>query len=144
MKRWNLLTFDRFVDARGNLTAIESGVTVPFEIRRVYYIYDVPGGSTRAGHAHKALHQVYIALSGSFDVFLDDGVERETIHLNLPSVGLHIKPGVWRELTNFSSGSTCFALASEHFAEDDYIRNRDDFRRYVALQQRLDDTGKAD
>jgi len=116
-------------DPRGNLCFVESGQHVPFEIRRVYYLYDVPSQSTRAGHAHLALHQLLIAISGSFDVRLHDGAREERVTLNRPNRGLHIGPMQWREIDNFSSGAVCLVLASEHYDEADYIRDFDDFRR---------------
>lgn len=114
-------------DPRGNLTFIESDHQIPFSIRRVYYLYDVPGGSERGGHAHLGLHQFVIAMSGSFDLILDDGFHRKRVHLNRPYQGLYIPPMTWRELDNFSSGSVCMVLASEYFEEADYLRNYSDF-----------------
>lgn len=118
-------------DPRGNLCFIESGQHVPFEIKRVYYLYDVPSQSTRAGHAHHALHQLLIALSGSFDVRLHDGTRDERVTLNRPNRGLHIGPGTWRDIDNFSSGAVCLVLASAHYDESDYIRDFDDFLRFA-------------
>jgi dTDP-4-dehydrorhamnose 3,5-epimerase-like enzyme len=115
-------------DARGNLTFIEGGGHVDFEIARIYYLYDVPGGAERGGHAHKGLHQLLIAMSGSFDVVLDDGRNRGRCHLNRSYRGLYIPPMIWREMDNFSSGSVCLVLASAHFDESDYIRDYDEFR----------------
>lgn len=117
--------------SQGNLTFIEGNRHIPFEIKRVYYLYDVPGGSTRGGHAHKQLQQLIIAMSGSFDVVLDDGHEKQKIHLNRSYHGLLIPTMVWRELENFSSGSVCMVLASEYFEEDDYYREYDAFRAAV-------------
>jgi hypothetical protein len=122
-----LLDFPKITDPRGNLTFIEGLGHIPFEIKRVYYLYDVPGGSLRGGHAHKALEQIIIALSGSFDVLLDDGGKKEIYRLNSPSNGLLVTPMVWRELNNFSSGSVCLVLASEHFSEEDYYRDYSQF-----------------
>jgi len=113
-------------DGRGNLSVIEKNI-LPFEIKRVYYLYDVPSDSTRGGHAHKELQQFLIALSGSFDVVLDNGKERRTITLNRPNKGLIIPNGVWRELENFSAGSVCLSLVSEEYDEDDYIREYKEF-----------------
>ena len=113
-------------DGRGNLSVIEKDV-LPFDIKRVYYLYDVPSSSTRGGHAHKELQQFLIALSGSFDVVLDNGKSRRTIILNRPDRGLLIPNGVWRELENFSSGAVCLSLVSDVFMEEDYIREYGDF-----------------
>jgi dTDP-4-dehydrorhamnose 3,5-epimerase-like enzyme len=110
----------KIVDPRGNLTFIEGGDHVPFNIQRVYYLYDVPGGALRGGHAHKALHQLIIAVSGSFDVLLDDGREKHRFQLNRSHCGLYLCPMIWREIDNFSSGSVCLVLASHHFDEEDY------------------------
>lgn len=122
-------------DHRGNLTFIEAGRHAPFEFRRVYYLYDVPGGAARAAHGHKALHQLMIAMSGSFDVTLDDGFEKKTFHLNRSYFGLYIPPMIWRDLDNFSSGAVCMVLASDYFDEADYYRNYDDFIRAARAHQ---------
>lgn len=114
-------------DPRGNLTFIEAGKHVPFVFQRIYYLYDVPGGAHRAGHAHKKLEQVLVAMSGSFDVTLDDGHEKAKFHLNRSYQGLYIPPMVWRDIDNFSSGAVCMALASEYFDESDYFRDYDRF-----------------
>lgn len=121
----------KITDPRGNLTFVEGGVHLPFEIKRVYYLYDVPGGSTRAGHAHKALQQLIIAMSGSFDVNIDDGYKKKSYQLNRSYFGLYMPPMTWRDIDNFSSGAVCLVLASEHYAESDYIRNHDDFLHAV-------------
>lgn len=122
-----ILELPKIVDPRGNLTFIEVGNHLPFEIRRVYYLYDVPGGATRAGHGHKTLEQFMIAMSGSFDVELDDGRARKKCHLDRSYYGLYIPPLIWRDIDNFSSGSVCLVLASELFDESDYYRNYQDF-----------------
>lgn len=122
-----LISFPKISDPRGNLTFIEGGNHIPFDIKRVYYLYDVPGGSERGGHAHKMLHQVIIAMSGSFDVLLDDGKEKKRIHLNRSYYGLSVCPMIWRELDNFSSGSVCMVLASECYDEADYFRDYQQF-----------------
>lgn len=114
-------------DGRGNLSVVENN-TLPFDVRRVYYLYDVPSDATRGGHAHKKLLQCLIALSGSFDVVVDDGEHRKVITLNKPNIALYIPSGIWRELENFSSGSVCLALVSETYNEADYIRNYADFK----------------
>jgi dTDP-4-dehydrorhamnose 3,5-epimerase-like enzyme len=122
-----LLDFPVVHDDRGNLTFIESGEHVPFDIKRIYYLYDVPGGATRAGHAHKELEQVLIAASGSFDVLVDDGSTSDRVTLNRSYFGLYIPNLVWREIVNFSSGAVCLALASDHFDEGDYFRKYEEF-----------------
>jgi dTDP-4-dehydrorhamnose 3,5-epimerase-like enzyme len=123
-----IIQLPRIQDPRGNLTFIQAEDHVPFDIKRVYYIYDVPGGSSRGGHAHKSLQQLMIAMAGSFDVILDDSRERRTFHLNRSYYGLFIPPMLWRELDNFSSGSVCMVLASAVYEEDDYYRNYDAYR----------------
>ena len=126
------ITIPKIADIRGNLSVIEKE-TIPFSIHRGYYLSDVPGGSYRGGHAHTTLTQFLIALSGSFNVVLHDGLEQRTITLNRPDEGLLIPTGIWRELDNFSSGSVCLVLASEVFNEGDYIR---DFDRFLAMKSR--------
>lgn len=111
----------------GNITVIENGINIPFEVKRIYYLYDIPGGEARGGHAHYELEQFIIAASGSFDVILDDGKNRKRVTLNRPNLALHIVPGLWRELDNFSSGSISLVLASHKYDEKDYIRNYEDF-----------------
>jgi hypothetical protein len=127
IKDCRIIDLPKIGEARGNLTFVEGGRHVPFEIRRVYYLYDVPGGAARGGHGHKALHQLIIAMSGSFDVVLDDGYEKKRIHLNRSYIGLYICPMIWRELDNFSSGSVCMVLASNYYEESDYYRDHVDF-----------------
>jgi hypothetical protein len=122
-----VISLPKIEDGRGNLTFIESRRHVDFEIKRVYYLYDVPGGADRGGHAHRTLRQLIIAASGSFDVVLDDGRERTVIHLNRSYSGLYLAPMVWREIENFSGGSVCLVLASAHFDESDYIRDYQDY-----------------
>lgn len=124
-----IINLPKIEDSRGNLTFIESNHQIPFEIKRVYYLYDVPGGSERGGHAHKDLHQLIIAMSGSFDVLLDDGTTKKRVHLCRSYYGLYICPMIWRELDNFSSGSVCMALASNLYDEADYYRNYKNFIR---------------
>ncbi len=132
--RVEVLKLDQVRDSRGNLTAIEQLVDVPFEIKRVYYLYDVPGGAERGGHAHKNLSQLIIAASGSFDVHLFDGSLTKTIHLNRAHVGLLIRPMVWREIDNFSGSSVCLVLASEVYDESDYFREKQEFERVANAQ----------
>lgn len=124
-----IIDLPKIVDQRGNLTFIESERHIPFEIKRVYHLYDVPGGASRAGHAHKVLHQFLIAIAGSFDVLLDDGFEKKKYHLNRSYYGLYIQPLIWRELDNFSSGAVCLSLVSEFYDEADYYRDYADFQR---------------
>lgn len=123
-----LLELPVIQNPQGNLTFIEEQRHVPFPIARVYYLYDVPGGAMRGGHAHRALEQLIVAISGSFDVILDDGSERKTITLNRSRIGLYMPPMIWRELVNFSSGSVCMVLASAYYDEADYYRDYDEFR----------------
>ena len=129
-----LVSLPRIQDPRGNLTFIEGKSHVDFDIQRVYYLYDVPGGSERGGHAHKELRQLIIAMSGSFDVLLDDGSEKKRFHLNRSYEGLYVCPMIWRELDNFSSGSVCMVLASNRYDESDYYRDYGQFMR-VRLRQ---------
>jgi hypothetical protein len=112
----------------GNITVAENGLNIPFDVKRIYYLYDVPSGEVRGGHAHYELEQYIIAASGSFDVILDDGVNRKRVSLNRPNQALHVVPGLWRELDNFSSGSICLVLASQTYSEEDYIRNYCEFK----------------
>jgi dTDP-4-dehydrorhamnose 3,5-epimerase-like enzyme len=127
----SLIELPRIQDHRGNLTFIEAGRHVPFQIKRTYYLYDVPGGASRAAHGHKSLHQLMIAMSGSFDVTLDDGTEKKLFHLNRSYYGLYIPPMMWRDLDNFSSGAVCMVLASDYYDENDYFRNYEDFLKAV-------------
>lgn len=124
-----LISIPKIEDNRGNLSVIENQ-TLPFEFKRVYYLYDVPSGAERGGHSHVEQKEFLIALSGSFDVVLNDGIEKKTITLNKPFEGLLINPGIWRELNNFSSGSVCLVIASAVFDESDYIREFDEFMDY--------------
>jgi hypothetical protein len=124
-----IVSLPKIADPRGNLTFIEGGNHIPFDIKRVYYLYDVPGGAERGGHAHKGLHQLIIAMSGSFDVVLDDGREKKRVHLNRSYSGLYVCPMIWRELDNFSSGSVCMVLASSKYDEGDYYRDYAEFMR---------------
>ena len=126
-----IIDLPRITDPRGNLTVAESMKNVPFDIKRAYWLYDVPGGESRGGHAHKRLRQLVIALSGSFTVTLDDGRERRTVLLNHPYQGLIIETKVWRTLDDFSSGAVCLVLASELFDESDYIYDYDEFVEWV-------------
>lgn len=122
-----VVEFPKITDSRGALSFIESGRQIPFDIKRVYYLYDIAGGAARAGHGHRALQQVIVAVSGSFDILLDDGFKKMTFHLNRSYQGLYVAPMIWREIDNFSSGAVCLALASEFYDESDYYRNYDHF-----------------
>lgn len=116
----------------GNITVVENMKNIPFEVKRVYYLYDIPGGEARGGHAHYELEQYIVAVSGSFDVILSDGQNRKIVTLNRPNIALHIVPGLWRELDNFSSGSVCLVLASLKYDESDYIR---DFNEFLKIKK---------
>ena len=128
-----ILHLPKITNQRGNLTFIEGGLQVPFAIKRVYYLFDVPGGAERGGHAHKELHQLIIAISGSFDVVLKDGNNQRRFHLNRSYFGLFVCPMIWRELDNFSSGSVCLVLASNRYDEADYYR---DYNEYAIAMKR--------
>lgn len=131
IKDCRIIDIPKITDPRGNLSVIEGNVHVPFDIKRVYYLYDVPGGSERGGHAHIELQQLIIAISGSFDVILKDGFETEKFHLNRSYYGLYVPNMIWRELNNFSSGSVCLVFASTVYEEADYIRDYRQFLRKV-------------
>jgi len=124
----SLLELDKHQHETGNISIVENGNEVPFDINRVYYLYDIPGGEDRGAHAHKDLRQLVIAASGSFDIILDDGKVKRSVTLNRPYIGLLIVPGIWRELINFSSGAICMVLASHKYDEADYIRDYDEFK----------------
>lgn len=126
-----LVELPKITDPRGNLTFIEENRHISFGIKRVYYLYDVPGGGERGGHAHKELHQLIVAMSGSFDVVLDDGNEKKRFHMNRSYYGLYICPMIWRELDNFSSGSVCMVLASNLYDEEDYYRDYEEYIRVI-------------
>lgn len=121
-------------DRKGNLTVVENGVTLPFDVKRVYYLYDVPGGESRGSHAHRELEQLIVAASGSFTVVMDDGVNKKRFFLNRPYQGLYIKPGLWRDLEDFSSGAVCMVLASEVYQKEDYIRDYQEFLEFRELK----------
>ena len=127
LDKCEIIEIPRFSDERGNLSFIESRKHIPFDIKRIYYLYDVPGGFERGAHAHKDLEQLIIAMSGSFDVILDDGQEKKTFHLSRSYYGLYVCPMIWRELVNFSSGAVCLVLASDFYDESDYYRNYEEY-----------------
>lgn len=123
----SLLELPKIKDRSGNITPIENGREIPFDVKRIFYLYDIPGGESRGAHAHKECHQFLVAASGAFEVFLDDGRTKRQVQLNKPYLGLHIPPGIWASEINFSSGSICLVLASEEYDEKDYIRIYKDF-----------------
>ena len=125
-----IVNFSKIQNSSGNITVLENGTNSSFDVKRIYYLYDVPGGESRGGHAHYDLEQYIVAASGSFEVILDDGFNKKKVFLNRPNIGLHVVPGLWRKLDNFSSGSICMVLASEHYTEKDYIRNYADYKKY--------------
>jgi hypothetical protein len=131
IEKCKIIDLPKISEPRGNLTFIEASRHIPFTIQRVYYLYDVPGGAERGGHAHKGLHQLIVAMSGSFDVILNDGFEKKRFHLNRSYYGLYVCPMIWRELDNFSSGSVCLVLASNLYDELDYYRDFDEFVKVV-------------
>ena len=124
-----IIELPKISNPQGNLTFVESDNHIPFDIKRVYYVYDVPGGAERGGHAHKELHQLIIAMSGSFDITLDDGKNKKKFHLSRSYYGLYVCPMIWREMDNFSSNSVLMVLASNKYSEEDYYRDYDDFMR---------------
>lgn len=131
VEKCRILQFEKYKSERkGSLSVFENGVTLPFHVKRIYYLYDVPCGESRGSHGHKALEQVIIAASGSFSVTLDDGLEKKTFVLNRPDEGLYVSPGMWRDLDGFSSGAVCLVLASELYDEQDYIRDYQEFLKF--------------
>jgi hypothetical protein len=134
--QWSTIEVPKITDARGSLSVIEFKRGVPFNIERIYYVYNVPWGSQRGGHAHKSLHQILLAPSGSFTIHLDNGAVKTTITLNQPHIGLYIGPGVWRVVDHFSYGAVCLVLASEHFDESEYIRTYPEFEIYIAQRRK--------
>tara|TARA_B100000524_G_scaffold110751_1_gene53680 strand:- start:34074 stop:34487 length:414 start_codon:yes stop_codon:yes gene_type:complete len=126
----NLVELQKIKNRAGNLSVVENSGSMPFDIKRVYYIYDVPGGSDRGGHAHKELEQYVIAVSGAFDIQLDDGKNKKTVRLDRPYLALHIKKGIWRETRNFTSGAICMVIASHKYDYSDYIHDYDNFIKY--------------
>ena len=125
-----MLPLNKIHNRAGNITIVEGNENVPFDVKRIYYLYDIPGGEDRGGHAHKELRQLIVAASGSFNILLDDGKNKKIVTLNRPDYGLLVVPGIWRDLMDFSSGAICMVLASEGYSEDDYIREYQDFEDY--------------
>lgn len=121
----------RISDPRGNISAVNNSKEIPFDIKRVFYLYDIPGGESRGAHAHKQCHQFLVAASGAFEVLMDDGNTQRHVQLNRPYIGLHIPPGIWASEINFSSGAICLVLASHDYNENDYIRDYNEFIRYI-------------
>ena len=130
----SIIELPKYHDPEGNLTPVYSNGHVPFDIKRVFYLYDIPGGESRGAHAHKVCHQFLVAASGAFEVVLDDGINKRTVLLNRPFYGLHIPPGIWAAEQGFSSGSVCLVLASEKYDEADYIRSYEQFVEYRGLK----------
>jgi hypothetical protein len=128
----SLIFMPKISDRRGNITAVNNGTELPFDIKRVFYLYDIPSGESRGAHAHKQCHQLLIAASGAFEVLMDDGKTQRQALLNRPNMGLHIPPGIWASEINFSSGSICLVLASHHYNADDYIR---DYKEYILFNK---------
>lgn len=126
----SIIEIDKHHHEKGNISVVENSKTMPFDVKRVYYLYDVPGGESRGGHAHKGLQQFIVAASGSFDITIDDGHLKRTFTINRPYRGLLVVPGIWRELDNFSSGSVCLVLASMEYSTEDYIRDYNEFKEY--------------
>lgn len=126
----NLIYLPKIENRAGNITPIHNNIEIPFEIKRIFYLFDIPGGESRGAHAHKECHQFLVAPSGSFEILLDDGRTKRLVQLNRPYIGLHIPPGIWASEINFSSGSICLVLASEKFDEKDYFRYYDDYLKY--------------
>jgi hypothetical protein len=127
----NLLYLQQKGDRNGHITAINNNIEIPFETKRIFYLYDIPGGESRGAHAHKECHQFLVAASGSYEVLLDDGTTKRQVLLNRPDIGLHIPPGIWASEINFSSGSICLVLASHEYNEEDYLRDYDDYLKFI-------------
>lgn len=124
----SIIHFPKIHNRAGNITPLTNNIEIPFEVKRIYYLYDIPGGEARGGHSHKKLQQVIVAASGSFDVTIDDGINKKTVQLNRPYFGLHLFPGMWRDISNFSSGAICLVLASDPYNAADYIRDYNVFK----------------
>lgn len=130
----NLLRLNQIGDRNGHITAVNNNLEIPFPIKRIFYLYDIPGGESRGAHAHKECHQFLVATSGSFEVLLDDGITKRQVLLNRPDLGIHIPPGIWASEINFSSGSICLVLASHEYSEGDYIRDYNDYINHINEQ----------
>ena len=126
----NLIYLPKIENRAGNITPIHNNIEIPFQIKRIFYLYDIPGGESRGAHAHKECHQFLVAASGAYEILLDDGKSKRLVQPNRPYIGLHIPPGIWASEINFSSGSICLVLASHEYSEDDYIRQYSDFLNY--------------
>lgn len=126
-----ILKLPKIHNRAGNITSLENNINLPFEVKRIYYLYDIPGGEDRGGHAHKELQQYIVAVSGAFDILIDDGTNKKIIHLDRPDIALYIEHGIWRELMNFSSGAVCLVLASHKYDELDYIREYSSYLEYI-------------
>lgn len=131
-----LVTLDKHHHENGNLSVVENGIQLPYAVKRVYYVYDVPGGVERGGHSHRECHEFIIAASGSFDIEIDDGAAKRVVTLNRSNIGLHVVPGIWRVLNNFSSGSVCLVLASEGYEEADYVREYAEFETLTSSKRK--------
>ncbi len=129
-----LINLPKIQSRSGNITPVQNQIEIPFDIKRIYYLYDIPGGESRGAHGHKQLEQIVVAASGSFDITINDGITERTFSLNRPYIGLYIKPGLWRDLNNFSSGAICLVLASEPYNESDYIRDYDEFLKFKLIK----------
>jgi dTDP-4-dehydrorhamnose 3,5-epimerase-like enzyme len=128
-----IIEYNQIHNRSGNITSVENWINIPFDIKRIFYLYDVPGGTQRGGHAHKELHQLIVAASGSFNVSMNDGKNKKIVELNRPYYGLHVKPGIWSEIINFSSGAICLVLTSDKYEENDYIRDYNKFLKFRSL-----------
>ena len=129
----SIMQLNKIHNPEGNITIIEGNKNIPFDVKRIYYLYDIPGGESRGGHAHKELRQLIVAASGSFDILLDDGMNKRVVKISRPDYGLIIVPGIWRELMEFSSGAICLVFASHKYDENDYLRDYEGFIKYKSL-----------
>lgn len=127
----SLIELPKIQNRAGNITPVHNNIQIPFKIKRIFYLYDIPGGESRGAHAHKECHQFLVAVSGSFEVLLDDGKTKRIVQLNRPNWGIHIPPGIWASEVNFSSGSICLVLASQYYAEKDYLRNYENYLEFI-------------